>query len=333
MHRSRSGTASRALIAAVLALGVSAAPALAHGDGPDCSGDITRLTGSYTGTCDFPFQGYPIGMTASYTSFDPTFPSNVHVEVTLHPAFGADQSLAMECYDPALPDDGSAQPTQPGTSRCVQEYNDPVTNSQFTLVQSAPDQIIAMRCSAHSHAPFSRTWPVDVSAGVFACWSSADGRKDLYNDGVIGADGYPATGPPPATASADPCDAKAQTPVAAVPVERYAPQDLYVSKSQGLCYANLDLEWHDVVARDATRPSDSAPWCSHFPPDPDDPTKQTCPLFWTPLIAPGGNDAQGVAGRKHDVAVQGLEDAKVGQTYTYFCSIHPLMTGTITIVQ
>jgi plastocyanin len=150
---------------------------------------------------------------------------------------------------------------------------------------------------------------------------------------VIGAALGVLVAPGAASAATKPCDTKLQTFVFAYPVEHYGPQDLQVSKSAGLCYVNLDLEWHDVVALNATRPSDSAPWCVNFPPDPDDPTRETCPLFWTPLIAPGGNDPLGLANRQHDVEVQGLEDAQVGQTYTYFCSIHPFMTGTITITQ
>jgi len=118
--------------------------------------------------------------------------------------------------------------------------------------------------------------------------------------------------------------------VTAVPFNNYEPTTLYVSRSLGLHF-NLDTAWHDVVALDAPRPMDSAPWCVHFLPDPDT-GASTCPLFWTPLIAPGGSDPQGVAARKHDTQVQGLQDAQVGSTYRFICSIHPNMVGTIEVV-
>jgi len=143
-----------------------------------------------------------------------------------------------------------------------------------------------------------------------------------------------APGAAAAAPESQPCSTDAPTAVVTtVPFERYAPDTVYLSKSLGLCYVNLDTEFHDVVALGATRPSDSAPWCVHYPPDPDDPTRETCPLFWTPLLPPGGTDPNLVIARRSDAQVQGLEDTEVGKTYTFFCSIHPLMTGTIEVVQ
>jgi plastocyanin len=128
--------------------------------------------------------------------------------------------------------------------------------------------------------------------------------------------------------------AKSQTVnsvVTTLPFERYAADTLVVLKSHSLRYVNLDTEWHDVVARDATRPNRSAPWCKYYPVDPDHPNVQTCPLFWTALKPPGGSDPQSVVARKSDAIVQGLQDAKVGSTYTFYCSIHPWMVGTIQV--
>lgn len=121
--------------------------------------------------------------------------------------------------------------------------------------------------------------------------------------------------------------------ITALPFERFTPDTITVSKSTGVAYANLDTEWHDVVAKTATRPDGSAPWCAQYPLDPEHPEIETCPLFWTPLLPPGAGDPQGVLDRRSDTTVRGLEDAKVGETYTFICSIHPRMTGTIEVTE
>lgn len=127
-------------------------------------------------------------------------------------------------------------------------------------------------------------------------------------------------------------DSNVTSVITALPFERYAPTTVYVSKSQGLRYFNLDTEWHDVVAHGATRPDRSARWCKYYPLDPEHPSVQTCPLFWTPLKAPGGTDPQGAVAGKHDTRVQGLQDTVVGSSYEFYCSIHPWMVGTIEVV-
>lgn len=85
-----------------------------------------------------------------------------------------------------------------------------------------------------------------------------------------------------------------------------------------LTFVNLDISFHNVVAFSATRPDGSAPWCR---PMSDEFGEGACPLFWTPLI-----------GRGEIAAVEGLELAVPGQTYTFFCSQHPGMTGELTII-
>jgi hypothetical protein len=89
---------------------------------------------------------------------------------------------------------------------------------------------------------------------------------------------------------------------------------MVVSRRLGANYPTLDMNLHDVVARDDFRPDGSAPWCTDYP-------SGTCPLFWTPLIDGSGTMAP----------VQGLEDAVAGRDYTFYCSIHPYMVGTFTV--
>lgn len=188
MLRSRTRATVRAfVVAAVVVTGLTTAPAaFAHTGGANCAGDLARSGALYQGTCQFPFQGFPIGMAAKYEPYDATWPSSIHVEVTLHPAFGPDQSLSMECYDPA-PDDTGIQPIVYGTTRCLKEYNDPVANSQFTLVEQIPTEIVSMTCAAHSHSQASIFKP---PTGLFACWSTVEGRQDLEDDGILGQIGY-----------------------------------------------------------------------------------------------------------------------------------------------
>jgi plastocyanin len=121
--------------------------------------------------------------------------------------------------------------------------------------------------------------------------------------------------------------------VVSYPFERYAPDPVLVSRSLGLRYVNLDTGWHNVVALDARRPDGSAPWCKNYPADPEQPGVEQCPLFWTPLLPPGGSDPSYVTDRRSDYMVEGLQDTKVGEKYTYYCEIHPLMKVTIEVVE
>ena len=110
--------------------------------------------------------------------------------------------------------------------------------------------------------------------------------------------------------------------ITTVPFNTYAPGTIVVSRSLGLTYTNLDTASHDVVARDAKRADGSAPWCADFE-DPEDPGASDCPLFWSELIAGGGTQTP----------VLGLQDTKPGAAYTFYCSIHPYMTGTMQVVE
>ncbi|HVL33408.1 MAG TPA: plastocyanin/azurin family copper-binding protein [Actinomycetota bacterium] len=78
-------------------------------------------------------------------------------------------------------------------------------------------------------------------------------------------------------------------------------------------FVNADAQAHNVQALDATRPDDTAPWCSGFP-------RGGCPLFWS--------DEIGIA---ETTPVLGLEDAASGSQLTFVCAPHPWMTGTLIV--
>jgi len=192
MLGTHTGAAARAWIAAgiVCCLGLAWAPMASAHDAANCAAFLHEDGASYANSCTFPFQGYPIGMAAKYepNALDPvTRPSSIHAEVTLHPAFGPDQSLSMECYDPAPDPDTGIQPAKYGTTKCLQEYNSPQTDQQFTLVEPIPTEIVSMTCAAHSHALYSRNY---APGGEFACWSTVEARQDLEDDGILGEIGY-----------------------------------------------------------------------------------------------------------------------------------------------
>lgn len=191
MLRVRLGKVARAGIAtaALSCIALAGAPLASAHDAANCNGFLSEDGATYAGECTFPFQGYPIGMATRYdpNGLDPSLrPSSTHAEVTLHPAFGPDQTLSMECYDPAPGEDG-IQPIKYGRTKCFQEYNSPQTDQQFTLVQAIPTEIVAMTCSAHSHSLYSRNYRPE---GQFACWSTNEGRQDLADDGILGEIGY-----------------------------------------------------------------------------------------------------------------------------------------------
>lgn len=112
------------------------------------------------------------------------------------------------------------------------------------------------------------------------------------------------------------------TVVTTIPIDTYLPDTMLVSRSLGLTLVNTDTARHDIVARDDRRPNGSAPWCDEFE-DPEDPAAENCPLFWSPLIPGGGSTTP----------IIGLQDTVEGRDYTFYCSIHPAMVGTIKVVE
>jgi len=79
-----------------------------------------------------------------------------------------------------------------------------------------------------------------------------------------------------------------------------------------LTLANADITAHDVVA-DADGPA-GKPWCARF-------RDRPCPLFASPLVGLGGQ-----------AAVAGTDELVPLATYTFSCSIHSWMTGTLVAI-
>ena len=83
-----------------------------------------------------------------------------------------------------------------------------------------------------------------------------------------------------------------------------------------LAYANFDIVQHDVVqdvSADGVANKKKDKWCKNF-------DKGECPLFWSAR-----------AGLGETVQVQGLNNVESGQLYTFFCTLHPGMKGTLVI--
>ena len=97
----------------------------------------------------------------------------------------------------------------------------------------------------------------------------------------------------------------------------YLTRVMVASKSTGkVLYTNLDVVRHDVVQdprTDGVAGSGKDPWCKRF--------KGKCPVFWTPLLGLG-----------ETTELQGLKNTQAGRTYTFYCSLHPGMRGTLAVV-
>lgn len=86
-----------------------------------------------------------------------------------------------------------------------------------------------------------------------------------------------------------------------------------VQRGGALTLVNADIMRHDVVALGSAGPSDQ-PWCERFEGYP-------CPLFWSDLAGLGGQRP-----------VLGLENVAPGATYTYYCTLHHGMKGTLVVL-
>lgn len=97
----------------------------------------------------------------------------------------------------------------------------------------------------------------------------------------------------------------------------YATPVMTVQSGGELSYANLDIVQHDVVhdvAADGIASKKKDKWCRSF-------DKGECPLFWSAR-----------AGLGDVVSVQGLENLKSGEIYTFFCTLHPGMKGRLVVL-
>ena len=96
----------------------------------------------------------------------------------------------------------------------------------------------------------------------------------------------------------------------------YLTPAMMVEKGGELSYLNLDIVQHDVVQdveADEVANKRKDKWCRDF-------KKGECPLFWSAR-----------AGLGDTVPVQGLKNVKPGNTYTFFCTLHPGMKGTLVV--
>ena len=100
-------------------------------------------------------------------------------------------------------------------------------------------------------------------------------------------------------------------------VAGYATPAMVASKSAGrVLYTNLDVVRHDVVQdprTDGVGGPGTDPWCKRF--------KGKCPAFWTPLMGLG-----------ETTQLQGLKNVTPGRSYTFYCTLHPGMRGTLAVV-
>lgn len=97
----------------------------------------------------------------------------------------------------------------------------------------------------------------------------------------------------------------------------YVTRAMVASRSAGkVLYTNLDVVRHDVVQdprADGVAGDGKDPWCNRF--------KGKCPAFWTPLL-----------GLAETAELEGLDNTEAGRSYTFYCTLHPGMRGTLAVV-
>lgn len=82
----------------------------------------------------------------------------------------------------------------------------------------------------------------------------------------------------------------------------------------GVTFVNGDIQPHNVIANEdffTKKDAKKVEWCKSYP-------KTKCPVFWSDTVAVG-----------EFTSVLGIENLTSGQQYSFFCSIHPGMTGTL----
>ena len=104
----------------------------------------------------------------------------------------------------------------------------------------------------------------------------------------------------------------------------YATPMLVVEKGGELTYANIDVVKHDVVhdvESDGFGTKKKMPWCKEPKSDGHGHHHEhgtACPVFWSDQIGAG-----------ETTEVLGLENLKPGTIYTFFCTLHHGMKGTL----
>ena len=120
----------------------------------------------------------------------------------------------------------------------------------------------------------------------------------------------------PSTAAPTEVPVNVVTTAPAAQFHGYTAPVVVTEKSGRLTYVNLDIVQHDVVQdveADGVKGPKRKPWCKAF-------KKRACPVFWSPKIGVG-----------QETEVLGLESVKPGQTYTFYCTLHPGMQGTLVV--
>lgn len=96
----------------------------------------------------------------------------------------------------------------------------------------------------------------------------------------------------------------------------FVPPVVVIAPGEAITYVNADIAPHDFVAYDAymtRKQAKKAPWCSGF-------DRGKCPLFWSQTITAG-----------QSTEVLGTENVVSGKQYTFYCSRHPGMKGTLIV--
>ena len=102
----------------------------------------------------------------------------------------------------------------------------------------------------------------------------------------------------------------------------YATPVLVVEKGGELTYTNADIIRHDLVhdvETDGFGGPKKMPWCEKSPSDGHQHHHGAgCPVFWSKTIGLNGT-----------TKVLGLQNLKPGTTYSFFCTLHHGMKGTL----
>lgn len=112
--------------------------------------------------------------------------------------------------------------------------------------------------------------------------------------------------------------------IAAVPGSfqaTYATPVVVAPTAAPVTFVNTDIQPHDVVAKTnfaSQADAKKAPWCSNFKTKKGKKTIYNCPVFWSEAVGTG-----------ESTSVEGIDGLTSGQQYSFYCSIHPRMTGTL----
>ena len=97
-------------------------------------------------------------------------------------------------------------------------------------------------------------------------------------------------------------------------VAGFVPPVVVLAPGDSITYANADIAPHNFIAYESYLPKKKAkknPWCSGY-------DAGKCPVFWSETITLG-----------ESTEVLGLENVVSGETYSFYCSLHPGMKGAL----